>query len=58
MPVTIFGSTTQMTVTWLIHTTGSQMMVAWYPLAALALALVAALRLRETAPLLRRPDAA
>jgi hypothetical protein len=47
-----------MTVTWLIHATGSQMMVAWYPLAALALALVAALRLRETAPLRLRPDAA
>jgi MFS family permease len=58
VPVTIFGSTTQMTVTWLIHATGSQMMVAWYPLAALALALVAALRLRETAPLRLRPDAA
>ncbi len=56
VPVTVFGGTTQITVTWLIHQTDSQMMVAWYPLAALTLALFAALRLRESAPLRLRSE--
>lgn len=51
VPVTIFGSTTQMVVTWLMHQTGVQMMVAWYPTLALTLALFATLKLRESAPL-------
>jgi MFS transporter, MHS family, citrate/tricarballylate:H+ symporter len=51
IPVTIFGATTQMVVTWLIHRTGDDLMVAWYPLAALVVALIASLRLRESAPL-------
>jgi len=50
IPVTIFGGTTQMVVTWLIHRTGDQMMVAWYPVAALLLALGATMMLRESAP--------
>ena len=29
VPVTLFGGTTQMVVTWLMHQTGDQMMVAW-----------------------------
>lgn len=51
VPVTIFGGTTQMVVTWLIHQTGQQMMVAWYPVASLVLALLAVLKLQESAPL-------
>jgi MFS family permease len=50
VPVTVFGGTTQLVVTWLIERTGSAMMVAWYPLTAMVLALVAVLFLRESAP--------
>lgn len=50
IPVSLFGATTQLIVTWLIAVTGSQMMVAWFPVAGLALALVATLMLRESAP--------
>ena len=50
VPVTLFGGTTQMVVTWLIHQTQDQMMVAWYPMLALVFALVATVRLRESAP--------
>jgi MFS family permease len=50
IPVSLFGATTQLMVTWLIVVTGSQMMVAWVPVAGLVLALVATLMLRESAP--------
>lgn len=50
IPVSLFGATTQLIVTWLIATTGSQMMVAWFPVAGLVLALAATLALRESAP--------
>lgn len=50
VPVTVFGGTTQLVVTWLIKLTGSDMMVAWYPVAGLALAGIATLWLRESAP--------
>lgn len=50
IPVSLFGATTQLIVTWLIAVTGSQMMVAWVPVAGLVLALVATLMLRESAP--------
>lgn len=50
IPVSLFGATTQLIVTWLIAVTGSQMMVAWVPVAGLVLALIATLMLRESAP--------
>ena len=55
VPVTVFGGTTQLVVTALIRWTGSDMMVAWYPVAALVLALIATLMLRESAPRKQRP---
>jgi MHS family citrate/tricarballylate:H+ symporter-like MFS transporter len=50
VPVTLFGATTQLHVTWLIDVTGDDMMVAWFPLAAMVFAFVATLALRESAP--------
>ncbi|MEO5707679.1 MAG: MFS transporter [Alteraurantiacibacter sp.] len=50
IPVTVFGGTTQLVVTWLINFSGSDMMVAWYPVAGLALAFIATMLLRESAP--------
>lgn len=50
IPVSLFGASTQLIVTWLIAVTGSQMMVAWFPVAGLVLALLATLMLRESAP--------
>lgn len=50
IPVSLFGATTQLIVTWLIAVTGSQMMVAWVPVAGLVIALAATLLLRESAP--------
>lgn len=50
VPVTVFGGTTQLVVAGLIDWTGSDMMVAWYPVATLVLALLATLALRESAP--------
>ncbi len=50
VPVTVFGGTTQLVVAGLTEATGDDMMVAWYPVAALVLALVATLCLRESAP--------
>lgn len=50
VPVTVFGGTTQLVVAGLTRLTGSDMMVAWYPVAALLLAFIATLWLRESAP--------
>lgn len=50
VPVSVFGATTQLIVTWLIKVTGDNMMVAWFPLAAMVAALLATLMLRESAP--------
>lgn len=54
VPVTVFGATTQLLVTWLIKVTGDDMMVAWLPLGAMVLAFIATLLLRESAPLRQR----
>jgi MFS family permease len=54
--VTIFGSTTQFVITWLIDVTGSALAPAYYGAATAALSVVAALGL--FARLARRPVAA
>lgn len=48
--IAIFGGTTQFAIDGLIHVTGDPLAPAWYWLAACALGLVAALMLRESAP--------
>lgn len=53
-PVAIFGGTTQLVVTWLIHVTGSNMSMIWYNSGAMVIALCAIAMLAETAPGLRR----
>jgi MHS family citrate/tricarballylate:H+ symporter-like MFS transporter len=50
LPVSIMGGTTQLVVTWLIHVTGNPLAVAWYPIGALVIGIVAAILLHESAP--------
>jgi MFS family permease len=54
---TAFGGSTQLVVTWLIHTTGSPLAPAWYMTGAAVVGLVAMCFARETAPFrLQRRD--
>ncbi len=46
----MFGGTTQLVVTWLIHVTGSSIAPAWYLLGATAIGQIALMLLPETAP--------
>jgi MFS family permease len=48
---TVFGGSTQLVVTWLIHTTGNSLAPAWYMTGAAAVGLLAMFFARETAPL-------
>ena len=48
--IAIFGGTTQLVITWLIHTTGSAMAPAFYLFAAAAIGLVARWLIVESAP--------
>ncbi len=50
LAISVFGGTTQFVVTWLIAKTGSPMAPAWYMIAAVLIALLAMLAMRETAP--------
>ncbi|MEO6093618.1 MAG: MFS transporter [Novosphingobium sp.] len=50
LPVTIFGGTTQLVVTWLMHVTGRTDAVVWYSVAGMVVGLVAVIFLRESAP--------
>jgi MFS transporter, MHS family, citrate/tricarballylate:H+ symporter len=47
----IFGGTTQLIVTWLIHVTGSAMAPAWYWISAAILGQIALLFMTESAPI-------
>lgn len=47
---TVFGGSTQLVVTWLIHTTGSPFAPAWYMAGAAAIGLLAMCFARETVP--------
>jgi MHS family citrate/tricarballylate:H+ symporter-like MFS transporter len=49
--IAIFGGTTQLVVTWLIHITGSSMAPAWYLLAAAVVGHVARWLILESAPI-------
>jgi MFS family permease len=48
--IMIFGGTTQLVVTWLIHVTGHPMAPAWYLLLAAVVGLLAMMLMPETAP--------
>lgn len=50
LPVAIMGGTTQMVVTWLIHVSGDPLAVAWYPIGALIVGVIATYLLSESAP--------
>jgi MFS family permease len=48
LAVTVFGGTTQLVVTWLIHATGDPLAPAWYLIASSAIGIVAILMIAET----------
>jgi MFS family permease len=50
LAIAVFGGTTQLVVTWLIHATGSPLAPAWYLIAATAAGQVALMLFPETAP--------
>jgi MFS family permease len=50
LSIAVFGGTTQLIVTWLIHTTGSPMAPAWYMISAAVVAQIALMLLTESAP--------
>jgi MFS family permease len=50
LSIAIFGGTTQLVITWLIHATGSPMAPAWYLFCAASVGLVARLLIVESAP--------
>ena len=48
--IAVFGGTTQLVLTWLIHATGSAMAPAWYLMSATAIAQIGYLFMPESAP--------
>jgi MFS family permease len=52
--VAVFGGTTQLVVTWLIHVTDSALAPAWYMLVAVAVVQVALFLFPESAPMVSR----
>jgi MFS transporter, MHS family, citrate/tricarballylate:H+ symporter len=48
--IALFGGTTQLVITWLIHITGSPMAPAWYLVSATAIGLAARWLIVESAP--------
>ena len=53
--ISVFGGSTQFTITWLIGVTHSPLAPAWYMSGCVALALVAMIALPETSPLRAKP---
>src|SRR5262249_36433697 len=51
--IALFGGTTQLVVTWLIHLTGSALAPAWYVVGAVAIGQVALMCMAESAPVRR-----
>jgi MHS family citrate/tricarballylate:H+ symporter-like MFS transporter len=58
VPVAVFGGTTQLVITELLHVTGSSMSIAWYLFAISLIGCGAMLAMPETAPIKRRASAA
>ena len=57
VPVAVFGGTTQLVITELLHVTGRSMSIAWYLFAISLIGLGAMLAMPETAPAKRRTAA-
>jgi MFS family permease len=51
VPVAVFGGTTQLVATWLLHVTNNPMSIAWYLTAIAAIQLATMLAVRESAPI-------
>ena len=58
VPVAVFGGTTQLVITWLLHVTGSSMSIAWYLFGISMIGCLAMWAMPETAPIKRRQGAA
>jgi MFS family permease len=58
LSVAIFGGSTQLVVTWILHVTGSPMALAWYLTAVTLIGAVAMLLMRESAPVKLKARAA
>ncbi len=52
--IAVFGGTTQLVVTWLIHITGSAMAPAWYVIGAATIGQIAFVLMPESAPMRRK----
>jgi MHS family citrate/tricarballylate:H+ symporter-like MFS transporter len=50
LAVAIFGGTTQLVVTWILHVTGNPMALAWYLTGVTVIGAVAMMAMRESAP--------
>jgi hypothetical protein len=57
LSIAVFGGTTQLVLTWLIHVTGNPLAPAYYLFAALAAGTIAALLILESAPVRVVPKA-
>ncbi|MEO6247066.1 MAG: MFS transporter [Sphingomicrobium sp.] len=55
IPVAVFGGTTQLVITEILHITGSSMSIAWYLFGISLIGCVAMWLMPETAPIKRRP---
>ena len=51
LSIAVFGGTTQLIVTWLIHVTGSPMAPAWYMIGGVIVGMVAQNVIPESAPI-------
>src|SRR5690348_1730924 len=58
LSISVFGGSTQFTITWLIHVTGSPLAPAWYMAGAIVIGLVAMGLIQESAPVKKKPRAA
>ncbi|HTX05916.1 MAG TPA: hypothetical protein VMD06_08825, partial [Steroidobacteraceae bacterium] len=56
--IALFGGTTQLVITWLIHVTGSAIAPAWYLVGVTAIGQLAYMLFPETAPVRLRALAA
>ena len=52
--ISVFGGTTQLVETWLIHVSGSVLAPAWYLMGATLVGVVAMSLMKETAPVRMR----
>ncbi len=58
LSISVFGGSTQFTITWLIHATGSPLAPAWYMTGAIVIGLVATAFIEESAPVKRKANLA